>query len=54
MMKQQKRIFARQMAQLKSLATQELANVAGGRQCLSCCGGEDGCKYQPDDSDDIS
>ncbi len=51
MTKQKKRIFARQVAKLKSVELQELANVAGGRQCLSCCG--DDCRFQPDDSDDI-
>ena len=53
MTKDKTRIFARKVAQLKPLALKELANVAGGFRCLSCCGGEDGCKYQPDDSDDL-
>jgi len=55
MTKDKKRIFARKVAQPKPISTLDLAKVAGGRLngSWSCCGGEDGCRYQPDDSDEV-
>ena len=55
MTKDKKRIFARKVAQLKPLSTMQLANVTGSRLngSWSCCGGDDGCRYQPDDSDEV-